>query len=170
MTMKTETTSKTVVLGLLSGAVITSALIAFDFWIFTYTDTRSGFLGDYSAWAGFVAIAGAVLGLIAGALLGIFLSFVRRGSLFGALVGASAGIAGALLIFVTQGTTSVDTRDDLMIAAFVPIGAISGFLTSLIVSATISPSSPPVAQPKRHNSAVLGLQQNTADESGPEQI
>lgn len=164
---KTETTSKTAVLGLLSGALITSALVAFDFWIFTYTDTRTGFLGYYSEWAPFVAMGGAVLGLIAGALLGIFLSFVRRGSLFGALVGAIAGLAGASLFFATQGSSGTETRDDLMIAAFVPIGAISGFLTALIVSATISS---PSVQPKRHSSAVLGLQQNTTDESGPEQI
>ncbi len=163
MTTKTETTSKTVVLGLLSGALITSALVAFNFWIFAYTDPRTGFLGSYSSWAGFVAIAGAVLGLIAGALLGIFLSFVRGSPFFGALAGAIAGVVGTLLIFVTQGTSGADTRDDLMIAAFVPIGAISGFLTSLIVSATTSSPS----QPKRHSSAVLGLQQNEADESRP---
>lgn len=163
MMMKTEPKTKTVVLGLLSGSLITAALAAFDFWIFTYTDPRTGFLGAYSAWALFAAIVGAVGGSLAGGLLGLFLSFVRRGALFGALAGTIAGVAILLLVYVTHGSSSWETRENLAVAAFVPIGAISGFLTSLIVSATTT--SPP--QRKRHSSAVLGLQQTDADESRP---
>lgn len=156
--MKT-TKTVTVLVGSLSGALITAALAAFDLWIFTYTDTRSGFLGYYSAFAPLAAIIGAVGGFIAGALLGLFLSLKRCGSLLGTLAGAIVGLAILLLILVPEGLSAGDTRDDLMFAAFVPIGAISGFLTSLIVSTmTVS------AERRDHSYTVLGLQRKP-DES-----
>jgi hypothetical protein len=71
--MKNKPKASVVVVGMLSGALITAALAAFDLWIFTYTDSRSGFLGYYSNFAPVAAIVGGVGGLVAGALLGFFL-------------------------------------------------------------------------------------------------
>ncbi len=162
MTMETNPKTITIVLGMLSGALITAALAAFDFWIFAYTDQRSSFLGYYSTWAPFAALAGAVGGFIAGGLLGFFLSLKQRGSLFGAVAGAIEGLALILLLLLPEGMSSGDTRYNLTIAAFLPIGAISGFLTSLVVSATTSSAKPK----ERTHDGVLGLQKNKADESG----
>ena len=137
-----------------------AALSAFAWWIFTYTEPGSGFLGPNSAWAPVAAIVGGGIGLIGGALLGLFLSFKRRGFIFGTLAGAIDGLAIIILILGRSGLSTGDTRTDLMFAAFVPIGAISGCLTSLIVSAITSS-----AEPKNRPHGVLNLHQNKPDES-----
>jgi hypothetical protein len=137
--MKNKPKASVVVVGMLSGALITAALAAFDLWIFTYTDSRSGFLGYYSDFAPVAAIVGGVGGLVAGALLGFFLSVRQPSPLLGALAGAIEGVA-ILFFFSLLKGTSGDTRDGLMFAALVPIGAISGFLTSLIVLEMTSPA------------------------------
>lgn len=162
VTMKNKPKTRAVVVGMLSGALITAAFAAFDLWIFTYTDTRTGFLGYYYNFAPLAAIVGGVGGLVAGALLGFFLSLMQRGPLFGALAGAIEGVAILFLFSLLEGTSG-DTRDDLMFAAFVPIGAISGFLTSVILSAM----TPPVKR-EEHSYAVLGLQRNKTNESRPQ--
>ena len=133
MAMKSET--KTIVSGLFGGALIMAALAAFAWWIFTYTDPGSGFLGPNSAWAPAAAIVGAVIGCVAGAVLGLFLSLRRRGPVFGTLAGAIAGLLVVVFLLFRSGMSTGETRIDLMFWAFVPIGALSGFLTSLIVSA-----------------------------------
>jgi hypothetical protein len=135
-TMTDRPKSITVVLGMLSGALITAALGAFDFWIFTYTDTRDSFLHEYAVWL--ATILGAGMGLISGAVLGVFLSFRRRGSLFGAAAGAIGNVAIILLLALMDKYPTGDERVDLTLQLFVLVGAISGFLTSLLVSQTRS--------------------------------
>lgn len=157
--MKNKPKTSAVVGGTLSGALIAAALAGFDFWIFTYTDSRTGFLGYYSNFAPIAALIGGVGGFVVGALLGFFLSLMQRGPLFGALAGAIEGLVILMIFFSPDG----DTRDDLMFGAVVPIGAISGFLTSLILSAMTSPENR-----KRHSHAVLGLDRNKTDESQPQ--
>ena len=130
--MSAKTKSITVVVGMLSGALITAALAAFDFWVLTYTDTRESFLHELAVWM--ATIAGAVMGFIYGAVLGIFLSFRRRGPLFGAVAGAIGSVAIILFLALRDIYPSGDERVDLTIHLFVPVGAISGFLTSLVVS------------------------------------
>lgn len=138
MTIKT----KTILLGSLSGALITGALLAFVWWAFLYTDTSTGggFLGTSQDWAPIAAIIGGVVGLVAGAVLGFLLSLRHRGPFFGALAGALEGLAILIILLAPKGFTVGDPRGDLMLAAFVPVGAISGFLTSLIVSAITNES------------------------------
>ena len=160
MQTTTRTRTVSVILGSVSGALINGVLWAFDWWIFTYTDQRTGFLGSYQSWAPLAAIFGAMFGAFAGAILGVFLSFVRRGPLFGALAGAVEGLAIILLLVGSNGITTGDTHDDLMFAALVPVGAISGSLTSLVVAAITSS-----AKRREHSPTVLGLQQDKADES-----
>jgi hypothetical protein len=159
MTMTTKTKKSTVVWGTLSCALITAVLAAFDGWIFTYTDPRSGFLGSYSAWAPIVAAVTGVGGFLAGALLGVFLSLRPRGLLFGTLAGTIEGLAIAAFLLARMSIDTEEPREALMIAAFVPIGAISGLWTSLIISARTS------SQPRRTGYVLLDPQQNRADES-----
>lgn len=160
MAMTTRPKTTAVLLGSLGGALITGALWASDFWIFTYTDPSSGFLGSSQDWAPLAAIVGGVFGLVAGAILGFFLSLKRRGPLFGALAGAVEALAIIIILLARDGFSTGDTRGDLMFAALVPISAISGFLTSLVVAAITSS-----AKPSDPSYTVLGLQQNKTDES-----
>lgn len=135
MAMTTET--KAILLGSFSGAVITSALYAFDWWIVLYTDSDSGggFLGTSQDWAPLAAILGGALGCLVGAMLGFLLSLRTHTPLFAALAGALEGLAVIVILLAPKGFSTGNPRLDLMCAAFVPIGAISGFLTSLILSA-----------------------------------
>jgi hypothetical protein len=161
MAMTTKTKLVVVLLGSLSGALITAAFSAFIWWIVTYTDSGSGFLGPNSAWAPVAALVGGVIGFLMGALLGLVLSLMRRKSLlFGTLAGTIEGLAINLLLLGPKGLTTGDMRGDLMFAAFVPIGAISGLLTPLVISAITS-----WANRRDDSYVVLDLQQNKANES-----
>jgi hypothetical protein len=135
MAMKTKTKTGAILLGGLFGALIMAVFSAFDWWIFVYTDPGSGFLGPNSNFAPIAAIMGGVIGFLAGGVLGAFLTYMRRGPLFGTLAGAVAGVAAFVIILARSGLTTGDTRTDLMFAAFIPVGAISGWLTSRIISA-----------------------------------
>jgi hypothetical protein len=130
------TESKTILLGSVGGALIMGTILAFVWWALLYTDANSGggFLGTSQDWAPIAAMVGAVIGLVTGAVLGFFLSLKGRGSLFGALAGALEGLAIVVILLAPKGFSLGDTRVDLMLAAFVPAGAVSGFLTSLMVS------------------------------------
>jgi hypothetical protein len=134
MAMTTET--KTILLGSASGALIMGALLAFDWFVFLYTEESSGgFLGTSQDWAPLAALVGGVIGFVAGAVLGVVLSLRRRGAVFGAVVGALEGLAILVVLLAPKGFSVGDARGDLMLATFVPVGAISGWLTSLIISA-----------------------------------
>jgi len=111
------------------------ALLAFVWWAFLYTDESSGFLGTSQDWAPLAGMFGGVIGLVAGFVLGFFLSLKLRSPLFGALAGALEGLAILVILMAPKGFSVGDLRGDLMLAAFIPVGAISGFLTSLIVTA-----------------------------------
>ena len=151
--------TKTVIVGTLSGALITAALLAFDLWIFTYTDSERGFFGPTSDFAPIAAIIGAVAGFVAGIPLGFFLSLKLRGTLFGALAGVVESLA-VLLFILIDGMPTDDARLALMFASFVAVGALAGFLTALILSAVTFSD-----KQKEHSYVVLGLQQNKTDES-----
>ena len=122
-----------VLLGPVAGALITAVFTAFQFWVVFYTDPSTGFLGAMKDLAPLAAIVGGICGLIAGAVLGLFLTLLQRGPVFGAVSGAIFGFAVALLIVALEGMPEWSIRGAGFIAAFVPIGAVSGLLTSLVV-------------------------------------
>jgi hypothetical protein len=154
--MKNKPKAITVVLGMLSGGLITAALGAFNFWIFTYTDDPNTFLYEYAVWL--ATILGAVMGFICGAVIGVFLSFTRFGPLFGAVAGAFGSVAILMLLAIKGVYPSGDERVDLTLQLLVPLGAVSGFLTSVVISAIRSwrepkdhgPSGPDLQQPRRN--------------------
>lgn len=137
------------------------ALLALDWFLFLYTDEscEGCFLGTPQDWAPLAAMFGGAIGLVAGFVLGFLLSLNPRAPGVGALFGALEGLAIIVVLLAPNGFGG-DTRADLMLATFVPIGAITGWLTSLIISAIASS-----AKPGEHTYTVLGLQQNKTDES-----
>lgn len=151
-----------VLLGPLAGALITSVLAAFHFWIIVYTDPSTGFLGPSKAFAPVAAIVGGMCGLILGAVLGLFLTLKQRGPIFGAISGAILGFAMFLLAIALEGMPDWDSRGTVFITAFVPLVAISGFFTSLVVPVVRS-----WVNPQDDNYVALNLQQNKANESRP---
>ena len=168
--MKTKPKTIAVVLGSLSGALITALFTAFDFWIFTYTDTRTGFLGYYYAWAWLAAIVGAVIGFVSGAVLGAFLSFMRQGPLLGAFAGTIGSVALLFFFLVTGHYPTGDERGDLTMLVLAPVGAVSGVLTSLVVAEITSwanERSHPRANQRRDSYVTLGLRRDKPDESAP---
>jgi hypothetical protein len=126
-----------IVLGCVSGAFITAVLAAFQFWIVIYTDPGTGgFLGTPQDWAPAAAIVAGVGGFIAGAVLGIFLTAVRRGAFFGALCGGIGGLAVVICISVFgQTPPRWDTREGVLIGGLIPVGVLSGLVTSRVIRA-----------------------------------
>ena len=115
------------------------ALLAFDWWAFLYTDESSGgFLGTSQDWAPLVGMVGGAIGLVMGFVLGFLLSLRPRGPVFGALLGALEGLGILVVLLAPHGFSVGDTRGDLMLATFVPVGAISGWLTSLVIARVTS--------------------------------
>ena len=159
MPMTTKTKLIRVMLGALTGALITGAFAAFLCWIVVYTDPRSDFLGPTKNWAPVAAIVGGICGSIAGAGLGMFLSAVQHGPLFSALYGAIGGLAVSLLLMV-QGIPDWDSREGFFVAALVPLGALSGFLTSPVISVITSRT-----EQEDESYVLLNLRQNKAKES-----
>ena len=160
-TMATRSTKVRVGLCALSGGLVTSAFAAFFCWIVLYTDPESGgFLGTPQDWAPIAAIVGAVCGFIAGVVLGTLLSAPRRKPAFGALYGAIGGL-GVSLFLMNKGMPDWDSREGFFVAAMVPLGALSGFVTSLIVSAITSTPEPQ----QQVGYVLLNLRQDKGDES-----
>ena len=161
MTMPTRSKKVRVGLCALSGGLVTAAFAAFFCWIVLYTDPETGgFLGSPQDWAPIAAIVGAVCGFIAGAILGTLLSAPRRRPAFGALYGAIGGL-GVSLFLMNKGMPDWYSRQGFFVAAMVPLGALSGFVTSLIVSAITS-----TTEHQEHVSyVVLNLREDKRDES-----
>jgi hypothetical protein len=161
MTMATKSKKVRVGLCALSGGLVTSAFAAFFCWIVLYTDPDTGgFLGTPQDWAPIAAIVGAVCGFIAGVVLGTILSAPRRGPAFGTLYGAIGGL-GVSLFLMNKGMPDWDSRQGFFVAAMVPLGALSGLVTSLIVSAITLPT-----EHQKHDSyALLNLRDDKRDES-----
>ena len=161
MTMAIRSKKVRVGLCALSGGLVTSAFAAFFCWIVLYTDPETGgFLGSPQEWAPMAAIVGAVGGFIAGVVLGTLLSAPPRKPAFGALYGAIGGL-GVSLFLMNKGMPDWDSREGFFVAAMVPLGALSGFVTSLIVSAITS-----TPKHQEHASyAGLNLRQDKRDES-----
>jgi ABC-type Co2+ transport system permease subunit len=161
MTMATKSKKVRVGLCALSGGLVTSAFAAFFCWIVLYTDPDTGgFLGTPQDWAPIAAIVGAVCGFIAGVVLGTILSAPRRGPAFGTLYGAIGGL-GVSLFLMNKGMPDWDSRQVFFVAAMVPLGALSGLVTSLIVSAITLPT-----EHQKHDSyALLNLRDDKRDES-----
>ena len=123
-----------VLLGTLAGGLIAAAIAALHFWFTVYGYRNVGILGPPKAFAQTAAVIGGMCGFVVGTGLGLFLTVVQRGPGFGAVSGALYGLALVLLIVVLEGMPDLFSRESVFLSAFPPLGALSGFLTSLVAA------------------------------------
>lgn len=121
-----------VLLGTLAGGLIAAVIAAMHVY-FTLYSPGEGTSGPSPAFAQAAAMVGAMGGFVAGAPLGLFLTLMQRGKVFGAASGALYGLAAVLFVVVTYGMLDWFSLTGRFYAALPPLGAVSGFLTSLVV-------------------------------------
>jgi hypothetical protein len=137
-------------------------LAAFHFWIIVYMDPSTGFFGPAKDLAPVAGLVGGMCGLILGAALGLFLTLKQRGPIFGTVSGLILGFSLCLLAIALEGMPDWNSRGAVFITGFVPLGAISGFFTSLIVPVVKS-----WVNANDGNYIGLNLQQRKINESKP---
>jgi hypothetical protein len=121
------------VMGTVSGGVVSACCFGILSWIVVYfSDPGTGITGNRS-WAGLAATMAAFLGILMGLLLGFILGLLNGGLVKGAVFGF---IGGALLTAILLGNGQSHPDIFFPIAffvSFIPAGALSGLLTSLII-------------------------------------
>lgn len=124
--------------GTVSGAIWAALLGASFLWVSAYTDSRSWYLGPIRNWAPAFALVGGLYGLGVGLALGLVLSLVNRGKWFGALLGTALGLIAIVWFGVVDGPPEWKMRSLIFLIALMPLGGLSGFLTSLSVATAVS--------------------------------
>jgi len=122
--------------GTVSGAIWTALFSASLLWVSAYTDSRSWYYGPIRNWAPVFAYYGVVYGLSIGSVLGLVIGLVNR-KWFGAVLGAAIGLIG-IIWFVVDGPPEWETRSLIVAITFLPVLALSGFLTSVSVATAVS--------------------------------
>ena len=121
--------------GTLTGGVISALCVAIGSWIVIFnSDPGFGVEGPNTGWAYLAAVIGAVMGFLVGLPLGLVITLVNEGKIVGTFFGILEGLI--LLIWGSQtgGHPDVVYPTVPLLISFLPAGAVSGFLTSLIVS------------------------------------
>jgi hypothetical protein len=122
-----------VLLGTLAGALIAAMIAALHSWFTIYSYRSAAFFGPPKPLAQTALLIGGLGGFLVGTVLGIFLTLMQRGPIFGAVSGALWGLVLFLLLVLWGGMPDLFSRAGVFIAALPPLGALSGFLTSLVV-------------------------------------
>ena len=121
--------------GTFGGGVISAFCLAIISWIIIiFSDAGFEVEGPNPAWAYFAAVIGATIGLILGLPLGLLISLVNQGRIVGTFFGSLEGLV--LVIWGSQlgGHPDIVYPTIPLLVSFVPAGALSGFLTSVLVS------------------------------------
>ena len=124
-----------IVLGTLSGGVLSALCFAsFSWLVILNSDPGFGVEGPHREWAYLAAVIGAGIGLFIGVPLGLMIGLLNRGSILGAFLGLLAGLASLVWASQTGGHPDIVYPTIPLLISFLPAGALSGLLTSLLVS------------------------------------
>lgn len=121
-------------MGTVSGGVLSAGCFAILAWIVVYfSDPGTGTGSRNTAWAGGAAMMGAVVGFLMGLLLGFILGLLNGGLVIGTVCGFIEGMLLTALL-LSNGQSHPDIFFPVaFFVSFIPAGALSGFLTSLII-------------------------------------
>ena len=123
------------VTGTLTGGVISGLCVATVSWIVIFnSDPGFGVEGPHPAWAHLAAVIGALMGFFVGLPLRLVITLVNQGKIVGTFLGILEGLI--LLVWGSQtgGHPDIVYPTVPLLISFLPAGAVSGFLTALIVS------------------------------------
>jgi hypothetical protein len=138
MTTNTKTRLLRVVVGLLSGSAMTALLTAVLFFTALYVSAHESLENVILGWAFMAGLSGGTFGYVAGLVLGLFLGLTQRGPKFGALSGGVLGAALLTVGLILDRNSDWEPHEGFLIAGILPVTVLSGFLTSLILSAITS--------------------------------
>lgn len=129
------TKSFRILLGTLSGGFLSFLCVAGFSWIVIYnSDPGFGVEGPHPEWASMAAALGGVMGLFMGLLLGAVIGLLNRGLVLGIFFGLLGGLALIAWAWRTGGHPDIVYPTVPLLISFLPAGALSGFLTALVVS------------------------------------
>lgn len=124
-----------IVVGTLGGGLLSALCFAgFSWLVILNSDPGFGVEGPHREWAYLAAVMGGVMGLLIGLPLGLVISLLNRGSVLGTFFGLLAGLASLVWASQTGGHPDIVYPTIPLLISFLPAGALSGFLTSLLVS------------------------------------
>ena len=123
------------VLGTLAGGLLSALCFASFSWIVIFnSDPGFGVEGPHPEWAYFAAVLGGFKGLLLGLPLGLVIGLLNRGLVLSAFLGLLAGLAALVWASQTGGHPDIVYPTTPLLISFLPAGALSGLLTSLLVS------------------------------------
>lgn len=124
-----------IVVGTLGGGFISALLFAsFSYIVIYNSDPGFGVPGPHPEWAYIAAVLSGFKGLVLGLPLGFVIGLVNRGSILGTFFGLLAGVAALVWGAQTAGHPDIIYPTIPVLISFFPAGALSGLLTSLLVS------------------------------------
>ena len=118
-----------------SGGVVSAACFWILAWIVVYfSDPGTGTGSRNSAWAFGAAMMAAFVGLLIGLLLGFILGLLNGGLVIGPVCGSIGGVL-LTAVLLANGQSHPDIFFPVaFFVSFIPAGALSGFLISVIIS------------------------------------
>jgi hypothetical protein len=124
-----------IVVGTLSGCFLSAFCFAsFSWLVILNSDPGFGVEGPHPGWAYLAAVMGGMIGLLMGLPLGLVIGLLNRGPILGTFLGLLAGLASLVWASQTGGHPDIVYPTIPLLISFLPAGALSGFLTSLLVS------------------------------------
>jgi len=124
-----------IVVGTLGGGFVSALCFASLSWIVIFnSDPGFGVKGPHPEWAYLAAVIGGTMGLLLGLPLGFVISLLNRGSILSTFFGLLAGLAAVVWAYRTGGHPDIIYPTIPLLISFLPAGALSGLLTSLLVS------------------------------------
>jgi len=125
-----------IVIGTFGGAFISAVCVASFSWLVIYnSDPGTGVQVPLPGWAYLAGVLGTTTGFIIGLPLGLVISVLNRGWIAGTFFGLLAGLVLVVWLSQTSGHPDIIYPTVPLLFSFLPAGALSGFLTSLVVSA-----------------------------------